>query len=105
MFENIDVKKFSEMIKEKDIIILDIRTLQEVRSGYVKGAIHIDFYSNDFKEKLDELERTKKYLVYCHSGGRSTTASKLMKQMNFHNVYNLSGGVGALMRKHFPLIR
>jgi len=39
------------------------------------------------------LDKTKKYYVYCRSGGRSGQACNIMQQMGFGNTYNLIGGI------------
>lgn len=89
-------KEIKEFIKrEKDLVIIDIRTAMEVGSGKIPGAKHIDFYDSSFQSKIDKLDREKKYLVYCASGGRSKAACGLMEKMNFKNIYELKGGYGA----------
>lgn len=103
-FENISVEKFVEMMSEDDVVIIDVRSLQELGSGYVEGAINIDYYSSDFKFKLDALDKDKTYLIYCRSGNRSGKTLKIMKGLNFKKVYNLIGGVGALNRYGYILV-
>lgn len=89
-------KEAKELIKnEKDLIILDIRTAMEVANGKIQGSKHMDIYSSDFRKKLDKLNREGKYLVYCASGGRSYSATKLMDKMGFKNIYELKGGYGS----------
>ena len=43
IFKNIDVKEFEELIKDKEVIILDIRTPGELNGGYVEGASSLLF--------------------------------------------------------------
>jgi rhodanese-related sulfurtransferase len=107
--ENIDAQKAYELIggneQNPDFIILDIRTPQEYSGGHIEGAENIDYYSDDFRESLDRLGRDKEYLIYCRSGSRSANAFRLMKQMNFMKVYNLSNGIISWIRKKYPLIK
>lgn len=81
--------------KEKDLIILDIRTKSEVASGKIPGSKNIDIYDGKFQSEIDKLDRNKKYLVYCAAGGRSKSACGLMDKMGFQNIYELKGGFGA----------
>lgn len=75
-------------------VILDVRTEDEVNSGVIPGAIHNDIYKGQgFVYKLEELDPTKTYFVYCHAGGRSAQACGIMKQLGFEKVYNLLGGI------------
>ena len=51
--------------------IIDVRTPEEIAGGMIDDAIHIDFVSVDFEEKLNALDKGSNYVVYCRSGGRS----------------------------------
>lgn len=55
-------------LNDLDFITIDIRTPEEYSVGHIKGAINIDFYSDNFINELDSLNKDKKYLVYCRSG-------------------------------------
>lgn len=76
-------------------IILDVRTPSEVASGTLPNATVIDFYSADFKEKVNKLDKEKPVFVYCRSGNRSGQAANMMKEMGFKEIYDLIGGYGA----------
>ena len=79
--------------KDEDIIILDLRTLQEFNSGNIDGAINIDFYAYDLKIQLDKLDKNKIYLIYCRSGSRAGQSLNIFKKLGFKKVYNLDGGI------------
>ncbi len=80
--------------EDENAVILDVRTEGEWNEGIIPGAMHIDIYKGQgFIYKVDELDKTKKYYVYCRSGGRSGQACNIMKQMGFGNTYNLIGGI------------
>ncbi len=91
MFKDILVSEALEIVKQGGVIILDVRTAQEFNEGHFPHAINIDFYADDFEEKLDKLNRGKLYLVHCHSGGRSTKTVRLMEQMEFKDGFNVKG--------------
>ncbi|MBS1488433.1 MAG: rhodanese-like domain-containing protein [Bacteroidetes bacterium] len=55
----------------------------------------IDFYRDDFKEKVAKLDKSKPVFVYCLAGGRSKSAAKIMADLGFAAVYDLSGGYRA----------
>ena len=60
------LKPFSEqrfktaIENEKEVVVLDVRTPQEVAQGSIKGAIVIDFMANDFADKINREEEIKK---------------------------------------------
>ncbi len=98
---NISVKEAIPLIEnKKDLVLLDVRTLAEVEAGKMDGCEHIDVLSADFNEKLAALDKTKPYLVYCKSGGRSARAVKIMQEKGFMEVYNLEGGFTAWNAKN-----
>jgi phage shock protein E len=87
-----------------DAVLLDVRTPEEFAAGYIKGAINLDFKSSDFSKKLDSLDKSKGYLVYCASGGRSGRASELMNEKGFGSVTTLEGGIQAWQAEGLPLV-
>lgn len=78
-----------------DAVLLDVRTPEEVRNGYLKGALNFDFKSPQFSILIEGLDKEKPYLVYCASGIRSGKAADLMREKGFKQVYTLEGGLNA----------
>lgn len=81
--------------EQADLILIDVRTPQEVAAGKIDGAIEIDFHSPDFQAQLDGLDREKPYGVYCKKGARSAGAMKVMQELGFSKVYDMEGGYDA----------
>lgn len=77
---------------EKDVVLIDIRTPEEYKSGYIKNAVNIDWYNN-FEDYIQELDKDKTILFYCKSGGRSAEAAKLFAFKGFKKAYELQGGI------------
>ncbi len=77
----------------EDVVILDVRTDEEVAEGMIEGAIQIDYRGENFRDEVAKLDTSKTYVVYCRSGGRSSAASEMMsEELGFENVNNLLGG-------------
>ena len=90
---SIDSKEAYGLIKaDSNIVILDVRTAKEFADGHVAGAVNIDVNQADFAQKIDELDRSKTYIVYCRSGRRSSKAVGIMAAKGFKNLYNVSDG-------------
>lgn len=64
-------------------ILLDVRTPEEYQSGHINSAINFDISSTNFIPKIENLDKSKTYILYCQSGGRSKLASILMEQKGF----------------------
>ena len=79
---------------DANVIVLDVRTEDEFGEGNIPNAINIDIYKGQgFVYKLEELDKTKTYYVYCRSGARSGQACKIMNELGFEKAYNLTGGI------------
>ena len=87
-------EQFRQISKEKDVVILDVRTSEEFREGYIENAVHIDVLQSDpFKKYIATLPKDKTYLLYCRSGKRSANALNIMKELGFTNVKHLQNGI------------
>lgn len=83
----------SKLENDPNAVILDVRTEEEWNEGIIPNAILNDIYKGQgFLYRLDELDKTKNYYVYCKAGGRSAQACAIMNELGFKNTYNLLGG-------------
>ena len=55
------------------------------------GLRRLDFYRDDFADRLAELDRDARYLLYCRSGNRSAETRSLMEDLGFADVRNIEG--------------
>jgi len=101
-FKDISVKEAKDMLNE-DIVILDVRTPEEFKEEHIEEAININCYDNDFEERINMLDKNKKYLVYCGSGGRSKNTAFLMEELGFKDINNMVGGFAAWEENGKPI--
>ena len=87
-----------------DFIILDVRTPAEYNAGHIEGALMIDFNADGFREKIDQLDRDKTYLVYCRTGNRSRGALEIMAELGFPRVYHLVTGIVGWQEAGLPVV-
>ena len=69
--------------------ILDVRDPEELTIGIIKDSINIPL--GQLRERLGELPRSKKIMVYCQVGQRGYFATRILSQSGFKAV-NLNGG-------------
>lgn len=93
--KNIGPAEFEKLRRDKENVVLDVRTPKEFAAGHMPGAILIDFNSPDFEKKVAQLDKSKTYLVHCAGGVRSAKACGKLSQLNFQSLYNLEGGMRA----------
>ena len=101
--KNISPEEFKKRINTNDGIIIDVRTSKEFHSSHINDASNIDFYSEDFIQKLKVVRKDVPIYVYCRSGGRSSSAARKMEDMGFVKVYNLAGGIKAWNSENYAV--
>ncbi|MEN9711505.1 MAG: hypothetical protein RL441_1497 [Actinomycetota bacterium] len=82
-------------------VVVDVRTPGEYAAGHVAGAINIDVESGDFASAIGTLDKSKTYLVYCHSGRRSGIAAEQMRSAGL-NVLD-GGAIDAMVSRGWSL--
>ena len=100
---NISAASFQKIL-EKDVVLLDVRTPNEISEGFIKDASALNYYDPDFARKLSLIQKDKPVLVYCKSGGRSSATAKLLVDLGHNDVYNLSGGFMSWMKHDYPFV-
>ena len=89
---DIEITEFKTKIASQKYILVDVRTESEFDDGHIKGAINIDYFSDNFSDEISDLGLETPVLVYCKSGNRSGKAMKIMNDLRFKEVKNLIGG-------------
>jgi rhodanese-related sulfurtransferase len=79
-----------ELLKLKNINIIDIRDYNKYYNGHIPGAININENEliNNHKYYLD---KNKIYYIYCDYGNRSKVCVNRLNNMGYH-VINIVGG-------------
>lgn len=66
------------------VTLVDVRDPKEFAEGHVPGAINIP--AATFAASSANLEKEKRVIVYCNSGGRSYNAYRKLQKMAFKNI-------------------
>jgi rhodanese-related sulfurtransferase len=83
----------SEIGKDDEFIVIDVRESDELSEGNIENSIHLPLGSiirNARQGKLDKY-KDKKIVTYCNSGYRGNIAAEELSKVGF-NVFNLDGG-------------
>ena len=70
---------------------LDVREPAELVEGTLPGAINLPL--GQLPSRVAELDRNRRVVVFCRSGGRSGHAAMLLADGGFTDVVNLDGGM------------
>ena len=77
--------------KDKNYLIIDIRTPVEYDAGHIPGAVNVPLGTLGYKAY--SLDKTKDIIAYCNTGVTSKVACQILINAGFKDVYNLTGGV------------
>ncbi len=93
--DDISYSELKELMKENsnDLILLDVRSIQEYKESHLDGAIQIADYEINMKAKQYLTDKSKIIVVYCQSGSRSKKVCKQLQKQGYEKVYNLYGGL------------
>lgn len=89
------------MIKQQEIVVLDVRPQEDFDSSYIPGTLLIPL--SELESRLDELNPPDHVLVYCRSGRRSAEAASILAANGFTRVYNMVGGILQWQAQAFPV--
>lgn len=98
-YTTITGSQFQKMTSNNNILILDVRSSGEYKTGHIPNAKNLPV--DTLSSKLSTLNSYKdsEIVVYCASGGRSARACDILSKNGFNKVYNLSGGVSSYKGK------
>ena len=79
---------------DQNAFLLDVRSEEEYAESHIPNSNLLNIRNPQlFMDSLQDLDKSKNYYVYCHSGVRSVQACQIMKTFGFDNLYNLLGGI------------
>jgi len=94
----------SKLDSTPDAVLVDVRNPDEVAEGMIEGAVNIDYTDSTFIGKIEPLDKTKPYFVYCKSGKRSAGAADEMEKLGFEKVYVLKEGTNNWLKQGFEMV-
>jgi len=89
-----------EPAARKDLVVLDVRNLDETRQGVIKGALLIP--EPQLLARLPEVPKDKRVLIHCSTGIRAELAYHLLKEKGF-NASFLNGEITIIDTGEFTL--
>jgi CRP-like cAMP-binding protein len=75
--------------------VIDVRTKEEFDERAIKGASNMPL--SRLRELANELDKKRRYVVYCNSGERSAAAAFVLNKLGFE-ASALQGGLNAMLR-------
>ncbi len=93
MVESITTTELENLLKRDpaSILLLDVREDDERAVASIEPSMHIPM--NSVPDRLAELPRDRRIIVFCHHGGRSFAVAGYLETEGFKDVTNLTGGI------------
>jgi molybdopterin/thiamine biosynthesis adenylyltransferase/rhodanese-related sulfurtransferase len=89
----------------EDVTLLDVREKDEVRTGYINGAISVPRGFLEMQITGQIPDRDQDVVVYCAGGVRSLLAARVMREMGYQNVSSMAGGMTQWKDAGYPIVR
>lgn len=92
----LSVEEFEKGLAVPHTQLLDVRRSSEFNNGHIKNSLQADWTNFDqFKDRVQYLDKNKPVLVYCAAGPRSSAAAQWLRQNGYKDVQELKGGITA----------
>lgn len=73
----------------RPVVLVDVRTLEEYRTGHKEGALNIP--ADEVEQRAAQLlpDKNAVILLYCRTGKRADKALEVLRKMGYSHVENL----------------
>ena len=85
-----------KLVEEEGALWFDVRLPAEHKAKHIKGSINIPLIF--LRMKANSLDSSKKYVIYCDTGRRSSAASFLLNEKDIES-YVLTDGVDSAIQQ------
>jgi hydroxyacylglutathione hydrolase len=82
-------------------LAIDVRTPREREQKFIEGSVSIPL--NHLTERMGELPKNRRLIVYCAGGYRSSIGASLLQRGGFDRVSEIAGGIAAWETAKLPL--
>ena len=89
---------FSSIVFSDEPLVIDVRSLEEVKTGIIQDAIHIEWTEIDKEITKIGLTKDQTIYLYCRSGNRSGKAAAILEKIGYINAIN-AGGITEAAKK------
>jgi len=88
---------------EANAVLLDVRTPEEHKNGYLEGAVLLPLAELENKIASKVPAKKTPIYIYCRSGRRAETAVEKLKAMGYTDLHNLRGLKDAQKKLDLPI--
>lgn len=85
-FIEVKAQTLSDIVNDKETLLIDVRTPEEFSKGSVKNAINVPI--QEIEQHISLFQGKKNVVVFCRSGNRSAKAIKFLQEKGIENLYD-----------------
>ncbi len=93
----------TRLASAKKPVVLDVREREEVRQGYVPGALAIPRGFLEMRVEESLPDKSTPIVAYCAGGTRSLLAGRILKELGYQDVASMRGGFTAWKNQGLPV--
>jgi molybdopterin/thiamine biosynthesis adenylyltransferase/rhodanese-related sulfurtransferase len=86
-------------------VLLDVREKDEVRQGYIEGAVSIPRGFLEIQVEGTLSDKDRPVIVYCAGGVRSLLAGQTLRDMGYKEVYSMAEGFNGWKNRNLPFTK
>ena len=90
--KEVDTSAVSDMLYDRQAVILDVRETDEFEQGSLQHVVHIPRGHLEAQVETKIVSKTDPLVVYCAGGVRSAFAAKTLQELGYVNVVSMVGG-------------
>jgi rhodanese-related sulfurtransferase len=104
MVDEVSPEEVADQLRQtpSPVVLLDVRETWERELAVIEPSLHIPMA--EVPERLSELPKDVRIVVYCHGGTRSAMIAGYLEHHGFPSVANLSGGIDSWSRDVDPKV-
>ena len=99
----ITAKEVQQLMKDKNVQLVDVRTATEYASGHIKGFENITL--NSLEKNVSKIQKDAPVIIHCQSGVRGAMAYSILEKLGYNNILNYSGSINDWSAKKLPLVK
>ena len=93
----------TNLVNQKDAVIVDVRAADEFREGHIPGSVNIP--QSQVTDRMGELEKYKEkpLILTCKMGNQAAHLGRQLRNKGFSELYRIQGGVTAWRNDNLPV--
>ncbi|MCF6775108.1 sulfurtransferase [Thiotrichales bacterium 19X7-9] len=90
---------------QNDVVLIDVRDLEEYGQGFIPGAMHLSRGMLEVKIIQTIPNKDADIILYCGGGNRSVLAAENLNKMGYQHVRSMNQGYKGWVKAGFDVVK